>query len=111
MANGAESVGYHHTGDGQLIKASRHHGLTVVVEGAGGLIEDQQAGLSHQGSGNCNPLALSTGECSASIGNHRLHAHWHGTDVIRQSCQHCCMPSLVFLNHGTTGNRFQHRRV
>ena len=41
------------------------------IEGAGGLIEDQQAGIAHQGAGDLEPLPLTAGEVPRLLGDGR----------------------------------------
>src|SRR5207253_2188621 len=43
------------------------HALTLVVQGAGGLVEDQNAGVGHQGTGDRDALPLTAREAAASF--------------------------------------------
>src|SRR5258707_51411 len=46
--------------------------LTLVVERAGGFVEDQNAGISHQGTGNRDALPLPPRKAAPSFADHRV---------------------------------------
>ena len=72
--DGGESVGNHHDGLGSLgnqrVKSCLHLVLTLSVESAGGLIEEEHAWISHETSCDRDSLLLTSRETRASL------THW-----------------------------------
>ena len=66
MDNGAEAVGNDDAGGLEVLQTFYHHGLGAVVQGAGGLVEEQNAGFVDNGPGDDKALNLAFGEGDAS---------------------------------------------
>src|SRR5271165_3234161 len=54
--------------------------LGLVVEGAGGLVEDQHAGTTQQGPGDGEALTLATGEVSSALADDAIMPLWQAAD-------------------------------
>src|SRR5262249_7253698 len=52
------------------------HGFRLVVERTGGFVEDKKAWVAHQGPGNGQALALTTGQCAAVLAYQSVIALW-----------------------------------
>ena len=64
-----------------------HYGLFgVVVEGAGGFVEDYDVGLFVEGSGYADPLALASGEADAAFAYVGFVFFWPGFDDVGYLC-------------------------
>ena len=70
-ADGREAVGYDECGASlhEEVEAVLDHGLGLGVEGAGGLVEDEDAGVGQDGAGDGKALALAAGELDAALAN------------------------------------------
>ncbi len=68
-ADGGETVGYDEGGAAlhEEVEAVLDHGFGLGVEGAGGLVEDEDAGVGEDGAGDGDPLALAAGELDAAL--------------------------------------------
>ena len=60
LTDGAEAMSDHDARNGKGFEALCHDGLGVVIEGTGGLIENEDAGSSYQSPCDGNPLTLTT---------------------------------------------------
>ena len=79
----------------QAVQGLRHLLLGDVVQGAGGLVKNQQLGLGGDGPGNHQPLALPTGDAALSLGNQGVHSHGHGPDVVGNARQLSGLPGFL----------------
>ena len=71
IANGAQSMCDDHTGTVASPEVIIDHGLGFRFERASGLIENQQAGVAHEGPRNFEPLTLATREVLPSLVDRR----------------------------------------
>ena len=64
IINGGQAVGYHDAGATLpgFVQGLLHYLLALCVQGRGGFVQQQDLGVPHQGTGDGNPLLLSTAE-------------------------------------------------
>src|SRR5262245_42038573 len=65
----------------------------MVVECAGGFIEQQYAWPMDERTSNHEPLALSAGQCIGPLGNNGVHTHGHRFNVTVQAGKPRSFPS------------------
>ena len=69
ILDGGQAVGDGQGGAavGQLLKAAAHQDLALVVEGAGGLVKDEDGRVLEEDAGNGDALLLAAGELAAAL--------------------------------------------
>ena len=72
IADGAQAVGDDQAGAAPTAEVVVDDGLGLGVQGAGGLVEHQQAGIADQRPGDLQPLPLAAGEVPGSLGDDRV---------------------------------------
>ena len=91
--------------DGKLVAKAfdgLHDGLFgIVIEGAGGFVEDDDVGLFVECAGNANPLALASGEAYAAFTDVGFVFFWPAFDDVGYLCLFCCL-----LDEGVVDFRF-----
>ncbi len=95
--------------DGKLV-AKAFDGLHdslfgVVVEGAGGFVEDDDVGLLVEGSGNADTLALTSGEADATFANEGIVLLRAAFDDVGYLCLLCGL-----LDEGVVDFRFWYNK-
>ena len=70
----AEAVGDQEGGAvaGELLDRLADQGLVLDVDGAGGLVEDQDGRVAEHGAGQGDPLPLAAGEAEAALADDRV---------------------------------------
>ncbi len=76
----------------------------MIVEGAGRLVEQQDAGLAGQRAGDQQPLALPSGQPAPAFVQHRLQPHRHRRDVPFEAAGAERFPALVGVEPGRAGD-------
>jgi len=74
VSDAVEPVGYHDHGHvrGELLQCLLELSLGNGIQCGGCLVQDQNAGLSQQGTGNCQPLALSAADIAGVFLQHGI---------------------------------------
>ena len=83
--HGAEPLGDDDARDVQLGERGAHDRLRVVIERASRLVEQQDARMVDQGTGDHQSLPLSARQGVHPFTDDCMHSHRHGLDVRRQS--------------------------
>ena len=78
--------------------------LGVIVEGAGRLVEQQDAGLAGQRAGDQQPLPLPSGQPAHAFVRHRLQPLRHRPDVPFEAAGAERFPDLVGVEPGRAGD-------
>ena len=84
VAQGSEPMGdeQHRAAPVCLHQVAGHLLLGYPIEGAGGLIENQQPRLFEHHAGNGDPLALAATQASPPLAHRAAVASWHGLDEL-----------------------------
>jgi hypothetical protein len=82
IANGGQSVGNDDPRGVHLLDVAHHHSLAPVVEGAGGLVEEDDSGSGRHRSGQQQQLSLASREGAAVFVHHGVHAHGQLSHVV-----------------------------
>ena len=72
----------------------------AAVERAGGLIEDQDAGIGHQGAGDPDPLPLTARQFQAALPHPRGHTFGQASDEVAQLSGLCRRPDRRIIGIG-----------
>ena len=94
-------MGDHNPGALELIQSLRDLFLGQVVEGAGRLIQDQDPRLGGDGTGDQDPLFLTAGDPALALGDDRVHAHGHITDVLGDPGNLSRLPGGIHVQPGS----------
>ena len=94
----------HHAGAAHGVQRLRDLLLRLVVQRAGGLVEQQELRLRRDGPGDHQPLLLPAGDPAAALGYHRIHTHGHGADVVGDARLFRRVPRLVDGEAGRSEN-------
>ncbi len=78
IADGGEAVGDDEDrfADDEVFEGELDGGLAIAIEGAGGLVENENGGVAEKGAGEGDPLFLAAGETGAAFANDGLIALW-----------------------------------
>jgi hypothetical protein len=95
VQNGAEAVRDDDACGIQLFQAAAHCGLRLVIERAGGFVEEQDTRPLNVGACDQQTLALSAGEPASTFTNNGVHAHRHGLNIFVQTGCACRLPRIV----------------
>src|SRR6266436_2436438 len=73
-AYGRQAVGYNEHGAplGDALHVILYYSFALIVQRAGGFVENQNAGIGHQRPGDGNSLTLSAREASAALAHDRV---------------------------------------
>ena len=88
-------MGDHHPCRPHTANGLGHLGLGAVVEGAGGLVQEEDLRLGHHRPGDEQTLALAAREGGGSLGHEGVHLHRHGADIVGDTGDLRCLPSVV----------------
>src|SRR5215469_3676191 len=77
----AKPVSDHNAGGLQAFEALAHDGLGIVIEGARGLVKQQDPGPSYNGTRYHESLSLPSGDTATAITKVGVHPHGHALDV------------------------------
>ena len=100
MLDGGEPVGDDDAGAAHAVQGLGHLLLGLVVQGAGGLVEQQDPGLRGHGPGDHQPLPLAAGDAALALGDHGVHPHGHGPDIVGHPGQLRRLPGVVHAEVG-----------
>ena len=84
VAHGGQAVGDHQGGAAlhQPFEGGLDEGLALGVEGAGGLVEQQDGGVLEEGAGNGDTLTLAAGQAQARLAGAGRIAFGQGGDEV-----------------------------
>ena len=86
--------------------------LTVRIQIAGGLVQDQQTRISENSASNCQTLPLSTTQPHTALANHSLQTQWRSLDELQSIGCFCRRQNLLLRRMPTTiGNVRRNRTV
>ena len=88
MSDSAQSVSNHHHSltafADQFVESLLHLVFTLGIQGTRGFVEEQNFGLSDEGSGDCNALFLAAREFDASLANDCFVGIWEEALVMNE---------------------------
>jgi hypothetical protein len=90
-----QAVCDHDSGSVEPAGAFGDDALRFIVQGAGCLIEKQDAWLADEGLGDHQALPLAAGERATAIADDCVHPHWHVSDVVGKAGHLGGFPYLV----------------
>ena len=97
VLDGGEAVGDDDASALHLVQGFGDLALGDVIQGAGGLVEDEDLGLGGDGAGDHEALALAAGDGAAAVLQHGVHAHGHIPDVVSNAGDFRGFPGFVQL--------------
>ena len=80
-----QAMSDHYARHAQVFEAGADDLLRAVIEGAGSLIEEQDARFVGQRARDQQPLALASRKIATALADDRLHPHRHGPDILVKS--------------------------
>lgn len=95
MLYGREPVGDDDAGAAHFVQRLGDLLLGLVVQCGGGFVKNKQLRLRCDGPGDHEPLALSAGDPSLSLGDDGVHPHGHGADIIGNAGRLRRLPGVV----------------
>ena len=93
----AEAVGNDNAGAAQAVQGFGNLFLGLVVQGTGGLIQDQNIRFGSNCARDHQTLLLTSRNASGTLGNNRVHSHRHLADIL---CNACCFGRFPGLFQG-----------
>src|ERR1700761_1166886 len=97
-------MGNHDPGRLHGVHALCHDALCLIVERAGGFVEEDDSWLINESARNHQTLPLASGESSAPFRDDSVHAHGHVLDVAIESSHASGFPGVIYAQVAGTDN-------
>ena len=95
VTDGGEPVGNDHPCAAHGVQRLGDLPLRPVVQRARRLVKEQELRLRRDRARDHQPLLLSAGDAASALGDHRIHPHGHGSDIVGDPGRFRGFPGLV----------------